>query len=636
MAKMFPSEMNSSRSPGEREVFDVLKLNGPKSWHIFHSEVLTIPGKVVREIDFIVLVPSQQRPRRHRGAIICLEVKGGCITKDESGNWYSGGERLGVPPLRQAWDEMFLLKDYLEIEFDGQSGFEKLPLQYAAVLPDCPSPEVNDLILDRSVIANEQIISRLEDLVVQTGRTAYDNGTLQFSEFDDTKMKAVIDKLPSRKRNEAGLIWIDGPNVRQSGRELARLTEEQLAVLELVEDDDGRILNQRVLFEGGAGTGKTVMAMELAKRRTKAGDRVAFVCATRGEAAWSIDALGNTVAAAGNAPDVIFQGTPEAKRLGNKFDEELKRIGGPDLTLGMVAFEECGTKAVKSLRDKGKSWDYLIVDEVQHMVWPSQLKVLSGALRGGLQEGNWAMFGDFETQNLGVSLSMFSPPGGTHNADFWDNYIDARVTLQELSELRPGIRNWVQGRKLSINCRNTVPISEAAAKIVGSNPPQVLSHHQVTGPKPIVRFWTNRQQLQQMLTEGLWNLHDSGIGPGQIAVFYDSNLDFLPDSVRVGAGPGGSTAWRFWSIDEKGSLPPTNNRNRLVHSCNLIDAAGMESEVVILIVDGRSGGTTEDAEVIEQHFTTIFNVGITRAKTSLIILSHRDHQGLLERIQPNE
>lgn len=641
MAQMFPPEISKNRSPAERDVFNRLKFDGPKSWHIFQSERVKPPGSIEREIDFLLLIPSQETPTRHWGAIICLEVKGGEITLDESRAWKTGSNTLNEPPLDQARAEMYALKDYLRSEAveAHNLNLEKLPLAYAVVLPDSPSPIADESIFDRNVVASGQLIKRLEKFVLKIGRRSYKGGTRQFRKFDQAQLNSIIDLLPSQKQNQNRRISMNSANINQSDRELAMLTKEQMEALSLVEDDTGNIMNKRIVFEGGAGTGKTVLAAELAKRRSKAGDRVAFVCATRGEAAWAIDTLGDKgakVATAGNAVDVIFQGTQEAIKLGNEFSRKLdimEKAYGPDVTLAMVAFEEDAEKATKSLQAEGQLWDYLIVDELQYMDQPSYLEVLSDALKGGLRGGNWAMFGDFRTQNLSIARSLFFRQVPRLSAGYLEHVKDARATLHEICKTQEGDLNWTQGKELTINCRNTVPISSAAARVAGLTPPQVLSHHQVAGPEPVIKFWKDRNQASRLLIAELRKLSDDGVGPEQIAVLYNEFLD-LPSKVRVKSSQGsGAHVWEFWKINEKGRLPPSDSRGKRVATCEVTDAAGMESDVVVLVVNSQPDGTIEHVKRATDYFTRIFYIGMTRAKSSLIILSHEDHQDLLAQIQ---
>src|SRR5262249_60417073 len=65
--------------------------------------------------------------------------------------------------------------------------------------------------------------------------------------------------------------------------EILRYTEEQFAALDTMED------NPRVLFTGPAGTGKTVLALETARRVASTGKSVLLVCFNRLLGRWLSD-----------------------------------------------------------------------------------------------------------------------------------------------------------------------------------------------------------------------------------------------------------------------------------------------------------------------------------------------------------
>ena len=75
MAKIYPPIPNENSDEYELEVRNHLsKL--PDSWQILHRQRV-ISGKKEKEIDFILVNPEK--------GWICLEVKGGAISRDESG-----------------------------------------------------------------------------------------------------------------------------------------------------------------------------------------------------------------------------------------------------------------------------------------------------------------------------------------------------------------------------------------------------------------------------------------------------------------------------------------------------------------------------------------------------------------------
>jgi hypothetical protein len=116
---------------------------------------------------------------------------------------------------------------------------------------------------------------------------------------------------------------------------------------------DAHARNERILFDGGAGTGKTMLAVELCRRQAVEGRRVLFMCesplvATHVKAQPGMDQVTVTTAA--------------------------------------------------SIPDGGDAFDVLVVDEAQDVMNVERLLGLDAALRGGLQDGRWYFFLDANNQ----------------------------------------------------------------------------------------------------------------------------------------------------------------------------------------------------------------------------------------------
>ena len=78
--------------------------------------------------------------------------------------------------------------------------------------------------------------------------------------------------------------WIPRPRlgdrVRLDEQERIQLDEKQLELLDTIGEND------RVLVQGGAGTGKTILARESARRQAAAGQKVLMLCFTDALAEW--------------------------------------------------------------------------------------------------------------------------------------------------------------------------------------------------------------------------------------------------------------------------------------------------------------------------------------------------------------
>ena len=124
--------------------------------------------------------------------------------------------------------------------------------------------------VDPEIILDETTIGEGMSAYVQQLATVW---TRRFREQHHAEPRAL-----SREAREAILEWLRGdfdatvaPDPRRvAEEELVRLTAQQGDYLARLEE------NPRVLVRGGAGTGKTMLALEEASRAARSGERVLF------------------------------------------------------------------------------------------------------------------------------------------------------------------------------------------------------------------------------------------------------------------------------------------------------------------------------------------------------------------------
>ena len=133
---------------------------------------------------------------------------------------------------------------------------------------------------------------------------------------------------------------------------IVRLTEDQLRWVDAIE------VNPRVICSGGAGTGKTMLALELARRWCAAGMKTVLACHS-----------------------------PWLKRY-------LERYSLPGLTISLA--DSIHVTARRAGIDK---FDALIVDEGQDILNMDALDMLDRFLSGGISEGQWCFFHDVNNQS---------------------------------------------------------------------------------------------------------------------------------------------------------------------------------------------------------------------------------------------
>jgi hypothetical protein len=134
---------------------------------------------------------------------------------------------------------------------------------------------------------------------------------------------------------------------------IATLTEDQMVMVDVAAN------NLRVLCSGGAGTGKTFLAMELARRWTAESKSVALVC----RSPWLKCYLES-------------------------------RFSIPNLTVALV-----DSIHVACQRRGISYFDALIIDEGQDLFDMGSLDKLDSVLKGGLTDGHWCFFYDKNNQS---------------------------------------------------------------------------------------------------------------------------------------------------------------------------------------------------------------------------------------------
>jgi superfamily I DNA/RNA helicase len=264
--------------------------------------------------------------------------------------------------------------------------------------------------------------------------------------------------------------------------ELLKLTEEEFRVL------DGLAENDRAIISGGAGTGKTLLAVEEAIRLEKQGARVLLCCYNRQLAKF----LERVVAEKAGIT---------ATTLHSVMREIILRDGRhPDLldhhddTTFRVKYPAAVIDALVNVRETAQ-FDVLIVDEGQDLLSGAYLDVMDLLLIGGWTSGRWRVFLD-QKQN------MYLPDRAIE--------LDRIKTCAHVSY------------RLTINCRNTrgVAIQTSLLSMIDSD--VVL---RVDGPTPKLIWYRDRNDQQRQVTNEVNRLLSEGIEPAQIVLLSDMRFE---------------------------------------------------------------------------------------------------------------
>ena len=325
------------------------------------------------EADLVVLMPE--------AGILVLEVKGGSARFDGQQWWTNRGSgEQKCWPVDQARDAKHALRRYVESD-PRWGGRGHVAWSHGVVLPhtrlgnDFAVPD-----LPRWAFHDRDELDELPSRVRDNGwGLAHDHPT---PNHDDTELIAEIlagRHLPVHDLNAVA---------EARAAEADRLTQEQMTILQVT-----RLL-RRVEVRGGAGSGKTVLALQKAKDLThgrgegQSAERVALVCYSIGLAEY----LKRVVGAWNRRHRPAFVGTYED--LGRLWGIEMGGREDSDFweeTLPRLMAEKA------SALSHGHRFDSVVVDEAQDFAdtwWTG----LMGALRDE-DEGGLFVFSD-ENQRL--------------------------------------------------------------------------------------------------------------------------------------------------------------------------------------------------------------------------------------------
>ena len=257
-ARRFP-EAPVFASYAEQLFADALQENLPDDAVLFCGQRFS-DRRQDREADVIVAWPGV--------GIAVVEVKGGSVSLRE-GEWHQVGGGLDkvIHPVDQARTCKYLLRDHLDRHPRWTAGNPRLAhlvaLPATTLPPDFLAPDLPRwMVLDKTDVPHAA--SRIEDA-----------------------LRRVVDQPePPLSQDVNDLVdCLAGTAIPQQDL-LADLAERE-AACDLLTRDQADVLDKlvylpRVEIRGGAGSGKTWLAVEKARRLAAEGQRVALMCYSRG------------------------------------------------------------------------------------------------------------------------------------------------------------------------------------------------------------------------------------------------------------------------------------------------------------------------------------------------------------------
>lgn len=344
------------------------------------------------------------------GGVVVVEVKGSKVWCDEDGWWIERhGNARPIHPVTQAREGLYALREW--VTGTPQWG-SRSPVRWghAVVLPYTRVDDDFALVdARRWQVAGSHDLPRLAEFL--RGVVTEQENTKRLLDSDD--IAAMLASLDGRGLPQRDLIG----QAEERGDEVERLSAEQAVIL-----DAARML-RRVEVRGGAGSGKTWLAVEQARRLSRAGQRVALTCYSRGLAAW----LQRRVASFPRKERPAYVGTFHnlgvewGAPTGSDDDSDFWELELPRLMVDLGAAQP-----------PGRLFDAVVIDEAQDFAdlwWPAALAALRDEDAGGLYV--------FSDEGQRVFSRFGGPPAGLVPLVLDHNLRNTRQIATSFSTLTP-------------------------------------------------------------------------------------------------------------------------------------------------------------------------------------------------------
>ena len=272
MAKIFPEALpnrvrNEPKRSAEVHLYDELRQQLPNGWIVFYSVAWL--GRTWEngnpqdgEADFIVAHPKH--------GVLLLEVKGGRISYSGARRQWVSLDREGNDHTIDPFNQVLRSKHALLHKLKSLSRWSRewIALGHAVAFPQSDvsciplPPEASaDIIIDGNDLS--RLAMRIPAIL------AYWNGQTQQPFQSGVELIADLEKLLAPTLTLPNPLSLE---VKDEEREILRLTEEQFHLLDFLSR------TRRAAMSGCAGSGKTTLAVEKAKRLAQEGFRTLLTC----------------------------------------------------------------------------------------------------------------------------------------------------------------------------------------------------------------------------------------------------------------------------------------------------------------------------------------------------------------------
>ena len=473
MATMFPTiypKVPNEKDP-EFVTFQILKKL-PDNYLVFYSKKFKGTGsfKEECEVDFIIFDQNK--------TLICLEVKGGVISYDGiEDKWMQNGKDLITSPDRQASAAMHNVLNFLKGDISN------LNIGWALGFPDCCLPE--DLTipsgLTRQIIIDQIGYNNIEKSINMVSKYYVEKFQRRGIGLQTAKL------IQNRLTSSLGFVTKLGVRLARDYSQLIEVTESQFKVLNDI------LINNKTIVRGYAGTGKTLIATELARRLEKNNKKVLF----------------------------LFYNRLITKEVSRSFDRK-----------GLVTCTRFFKFAKRQIEKKDPKWWNLNYQK-NTKFWEEDLPLKLITLSGQKEKYDAIIIDegqDFKSDWFDYLNTLLADKVESHFVIFYDEYQDI---FNRWSDLPWGGESYTK-KQLTENCRNTKNI---VGYLNDLTPSQMVSfENSPFGEKVIIRNENDDEKLLNIFIQDLTSLLKKGVDPGKIVILTAESLEntILRDLKRIG------------------------------------------------------------------------------------------------------
>lgn len=444
---LIPDNIIEFNSIGEKILFMKFKNDGStNSMYVLHSLFTNYHIKNISgELDFFVIAPNE--------GFFSIEIKHGGISR-RNGNWCFT-DRNGKTTCRKTGpfaQQSATINSVRKYVLEKIAHKKELHDRFSKILwgSGVAFTSMTEFVdfgpegHSWQVLTKQGLNLPMGSFIASLSKGSHDEsaGKSWYDVHRSKPTKSDCEQLLKILRGDFDIDYSEINRINDTDATIEQYTTEQFSLLEFVR------YNVRCLIQGSAGTGKTLMALELLRRKSDEGAEIGLFCFN--------SQLGEKLIASSknisqNKVKIKFCGTLHSYMIqstkSKKPDDEdqLQKYYAEDLPIEFLIVNE-------NLPEVSKL-DYLILDEAQDLISPYYLEVFNLILKGGIKSGNWAMFGDFSNQAIYL------------------NHPNESISLLNSNT------NFTTFPPLKINCRNTREIAKQNTLLTGAMVPEFTPYN---------------------------------------------------------------------------------------------------------------------------------------------------------------